>query len=396
MARNILVTGASGFVMGNFLEHLVDQEQQYKDTVFYVPARSETSVKSIESRGFLKKQVRIIKDCDLSRPELALDKEIEGNLQEKVDLIIHGAASTTFDNSPQATKKTWEDNVVGTQNLIEFAKKCKRLEKFLYLGTVFERGKSSLVMPEGPLPLMESDDPKVLPNLDQFNNPYEWSKWHAERIFRNEIKKGLPGVIARFGILVGKSRDHTCYDGRMLYQYLALCGAVLRRQLREKGIDMKANIINGDPLDLTQHLGEEGLRMVGREDTRKNFEYLDNVIKFLQRVVEQGKIGETYQRINPNWVLGKQVGISLGEALNIRGIRYVGRTVENPNPIEQDIIAYNEDFIPYTINDDPECEMAKTNELLKGLYLPGMTDNAFSSLLRTYAVREIAKVKSLS
>jgi nucleoside-diphosphate-sugar epimerase len=392
----ILMTGVSGYVLGNLMDHLLGNGDS-KDYVIHATARNETSRARIEAHStYNPEQVRVIPNCDISKQGLNLNDKIRAHLQENIEIILHGAASTSF--HPDEKEQTWNDNVTGTEELLKFARSCKKLKRFIYIGTVFANGKNRIILPEAPLPKMEI--PGFNRPYDEFDNPYEWSKWHAEKLVRGYAKEwnyDIETIIGRLGITLGSSFDPTIYDGRMMYQYMALISTALRRI---QGIKMKEQILSGKELDLRTLIGKNGLRLMGHNTTLKNFDFSDNANKFLEALLKNGVpidrngLGGTYQRINENWIRGYEVGNGLEQALNLNGIRYVGNSISTPTNLEDSIATYVMDFRPYCVNDDPRCVTTQTENLLSGIPMARMTYEAFNNLLRTYAIREIAKHRS--
>ncbi len=113
------------------------------------------------------------------------------------DYIIHVAASSHVDRSIDGPLYFVMDNVVGTCNILDFARKQKNLKKFIYFSTdeIF-----------GPAPPGVSYD-----EYDRYNstNPYSASKAGAEELcvaFRNTYK--VPVIITHTMNIFG-ARQHS-------------------------------------------------------------------------------------------------------------------------------------------------------------------------------------------
>jgi nucleoside-diphosphate-sugar epimerase len=122
---------------------------------------------------------------------------IEGTLEAlpasitpEVEAIVHSAASTAFRAAPADLRRV---NVLGTARLLEFARACPRLRRFVHLSTTCVCGDLAGCIPESPLPKRPG-----------FVNAYEESKWEAEQIV---LDSGLPVEIARLAIVAGSERD---------------------------------------------------------------------------------------------------------------------------------------------------------------------------------------------
>jgi nucleoside-diphosphate-sugar epimerase len=108
----------------------------------------------------------------------------------EVEMIVHAAASTTFRASLEELRRT---NVDGTARLLEFARGCRRLRRFIHLSTTCVCGDRAGLIAEAPLTAPA-----------RFINAYEQSKWEAEQIV---LACSLPVEIARLSIVAGSERD---------------------------------------------------------------------------------------------------------------------------------------------------------------------------------------------
>lgn len=125
--KNILVTGGAGFIGSNFVRYMLNKYQDYKivnlDLLTYAGnIKSLDDIKDNPNYLFVK--------GDIADNKL-VDKIVSEN---KIDIIINFAAESHVDRSitnPDIFVKT---NVLGTQNLLEIAKKYK-IEKFFQIST---------------------------------------------------------------------------------------------------------------------------------------------------------------------------------------------------------------------------------------------------------------------
>jgi long-chain acyl-CoA synthetase len=122
---------------------------------------------------------------------------IEGSLEAlplrlrgDIDGIIHGAASTAF-RAPQA--ELMRANVDGTTRLLEFARQCPRLRRFIHLSTICACGARGGTIREEPIA-----------ERGPFVNAYEETKWEAEQLV---LAAPLPAEIARISIVAGSADD---------------------------------------------------------------------------------------------------------------------------------------------------------------------------------------------
>lgn len=168
MRKNILLTGGAGFIAHHVVEYLLHNSDvniitldrldysgnlnRLNEVVLSAPASERSRVKTIFH--------------DL---KAELNPQIIASIGH-VDTIIHLAAGSHVDRSIDYPMEFILDNVIGTANILEFAKKCNNLERFIYFSTdeVF-----------GPAP----EGVKYKEN-DRYNstNPYSASKAGGEEL----------------------------------------------------------------------------------------------------------------------------------------------------------------------------------------------------------------------
>lgn len=164
----ILVTGGNGFIGHHFCEHVL------KNTNWDIIIIDRLSY---AANGF--DRLRDVNCYDNTRiTHFCNDFTIsisEGLLVElqNIDYIVHMGAETHVDNSILNPEMFVRTNVLGTMNMLEFARKCKYLKKFIYFSTdeIF-----------GPAPL--ETVPNGYKEWDRYNstNPYSASKAGGEEL----------------------------------------------------------------------------------------------------------------------------------------------------------------------------------------------------------------------
>ena len=122
---------------------------------------------------------------------------VEGSLESlpdavhgEVEAIVHSAASVAFRHSLEELRRT---NVDGTEALLEFARGCPRLDRFIHISTTCVCGDRTGQIPEA-----------LVAGKPHFVNPYEQSKWEAESLV---LGSGLPAEIVRLAIVAGSEFD---------------------------------------------------------------------------------------------------------------------------------------------------------------------------------------------
>lgn len=194
MKTRILVTGGCGFIGHHFVEHLIkntDWDIVILDRLSYASSGLDR-LRDIDVFGENQKRVTLF-TADFTKPiEEGLLSEIG-----QVDYIVHMGAETHVDNSIENPMRFVFANVVGTGNLLQFARMQTNLKKFIYFSTdeIF-----------GPAP-----GDRKYKEWDRYcsTNPYSATKAGGEELclaFANTYK--LPVVITHTMNVFGE-RQHT-------------------------------------------------------------------------------------------------------------------------------------------------------------------------------------------
>lgn len=168
MSKRILITGICGFAGSHLCEHIL------KNTDWSIAGIDRLSY---ASSGF--DRVRDINAYDDKRVNifvhnltLPINKDLKSEIGD-LDFVVHLGAETHVDNSITDPIPFVMSNVLGTANLLQFARDCKNLKTFLYFSTdeVF-----------GPAPL--ASVPDGYKEWDRYNsaNPYAATKAGGEEL----------------------------------------------------------------------------------------------------------------------------------------------------------------------------------------------------------------------
>ena len=164
--KNILLTGGTGFLgtalVEKILRSLPDLGRLY---LIIRPSRDKgaaerfekdvlgsAAFRSLREQGgdgfeeYVSKKVRVL-EGDVHAPSLGLGEEDLAELSEKVDIVIHSAASVVFDAPLDAAV---DSNVRGTLDLLKLARKWERKPLFMHISTAYVAGNSGGVAPEEP------------------------------------------------------------------------------------------------------------------------------------------------------------------------------------------------------------------------------------------------------
>jgi dTDP-glucose 4,6-dehydratase len=194
MSKTILVTGGAGFIAHHLIDKLL-AETDYRivtlDRLDYSGNLNRLNDVVMAHPAQERKRVRVVHH-DL---KAELNSQIRSHIG-KVDMIAHLAAGSHVDRSITHPMEFVQDNVVGTVNLMDYARNLDNLELFAYFSTdeVF-----------GPAPEGVS-----YKENDRYNstNPYSASKAAAEEmVVAYENSYGLPAIITHTMNVFGE-RQH--------------------------------------------------------------------------------------------------------------------------------------------------------------------------------------------
>ena len=164
--KKVLITGGAGFIAHHIIAYII------KNTDWEI-----VTVDRLDISGNLNRLHEILDNFapkDKKRLKIVfhdLKAEINSQIMSAIgepDIILHLAAASHVDRSISYPMEFVLDNVVGTVNLLDFARKLKKIEKFVYFSTDEIFGNA----PEG---ISYSE-------YDRYNstNPYSASKASAE------------------------------------------------------------------------------------------------------------------------------------------------------------------------------------------------------------------------
>jgi nucleoside-diphosphate-sugar epimerase len=136
---------------------------------------------------------------DITEADLGLDGV--SRLKEQTCEVFHLAAVYDLGVPREVAMQV---NVVGTRNVLNFARECPRLRRLQYVSTCYVSGRYAGIYSEDDLDRGQS-----------FNNFYEETKYLAEVEVQACMRGGLPTTVYRPAIVVGDSRTGATqkYDG---------------------------------------------------------------------------------------------------------------------------------------------------------------------------------------
>ena len=234
---NLLVTGGCGFIGSNFINY-------YKEKNPYIKIINFDKL-----------------DYCSDKNGVNYDKLVIGNLKNKdlvihilnehdIDTVIHFAAQTHVDNSFGNSLEFTIDNILGTHTLLECCKVYNKIKRFIHISTDEVYGEVDINH--------KGCTEKSLLNP---TNPYAATKAGAEFIARSYFYSfNMPIIITRGNNVYGP------------------------RQYPEKLI----------PKFINQLINNKKCTIHGKGNTRRNFIYVDDVVKAIEIILQKGIINNIY------------------------------------------------------------------------------------------------------
>jgi thioester reductase-like protein len=211
MSMSVLLTGATGFVGMELLARYLERT----DRSVFVAIRGRDDAEAEARLGVTLDSLFGDPDAhrdrvfplraDIEQPGLGMSKGAREALAEQVTDIVHCAASVSFSLPLDQSRQV---NVEGTRQMLLLGELCRRrggLERFSYISTAYVAGRHRGEFGEDDLDIGQS-----------FRNPYERSKFEAERLVR-AFSRTLPVQIFRPSIVVGEQSTGWTASFNVLY-----------------------------------------------------------------------------------------------------------------------------------------------------------------------------------
>lgn len=238
MARRVLVTGGAGFIGSNFVHYLVNNT----DDVVTVLDKFTYAGNAASLVGLPENRVAVVRG-DICDPELV------DELVARTDLVVHYAAESHNDNSLHDPSPFLETNIIGTYTLLEAVRRHEKRYHHISTDEVY-----------GDL---ELDDPERFTENTPYNpsSPYSSTKAGSDLLVRAWVRS--------FGLQATLSNCSNNYGPR---------------QHVEKFI----------PRQITNILVGERPKLYGEGLNVRDWIHADDHSSAVLRIVDQGRIGETY------------------------------------------------------------------------------------------------------
>jgi thioester reductase-like protein len=216
IGENVLLTGGTGLLGTQIVKRLLETCPQTRLVLLVRSSPRETAHERIErvlagtlgetEASKVRERVEVV-EGDIVHDGLALNAQCAAALRERIDHVIHCAASIRFDLPLEIARR---DNTEGTRHVLDVARRLPRLRRLDYVGTAYVAGRRTGLILEDELDVGQ-----------RFWNSYERTKMEAEKLVR-AFAVDHPATIYRPSVIVGDSRtgDTTAFQG--LSQLLAI------------------------------------------------------------------------------------------------------------------------------------------------------------------------------
>ncbi len=208
---SILITGTTGFVGMEVMARFLSRSQRH--VVALIRARDDAEaherLRAVLATTFGDPDAhpgRVTAVAgDVERPDLGLAPGRRDELAERVDRVLHAAASVSFELGIAESRGI---NFRGTQHMLGFADRARQrggLERFTYVSTAYVAGTYRGEFSERDYDVGQG-----------FRNAYERSKFESEAIVRAASTR-LPVQIVRPSIIVGEQASGWTVAFNVLY-----------------------------------------------------------------------------------------------------------------------------------------------------------------------------------
>lgn len=241
--KNILVTGGAGFIGSNFVKYVLANSDykvfNYDKLTYAGNLENLTDIENNPNYKFIKGDI-----CDAETVEKALT-------ENSIDTIVNFAAESHVDRSILSSKEFILTNILGTQVLLDTAKKVG-IEKFLQVSTDEVYGS----LPEDRKELLFTEQTPITTN-----SPYSSSKASADLLCNAYFHTH------KFPVLITR-----CSNNYGPYQF------------PEKLI----------PLMIAKAIDGENLPVYGDGKNVRDWLYVGDHCSAILTVLEKGRLGEVY------------------------------------------------------------------------------------------------------
>ncbi|CAN4117272.1 unnamed protein product [Withania somnifera] len=244
--KNILVTGATGFLAKALIEKMLRTTPKVNKIYLLIRAkdkeaafhRLKTEIMESELFKYLEemhgesyklfiqnKLVPIV--GNMYEPNLGMDIVTAQQIAQEIDLIVDSAAVTTFD---ERYDLALDANVNGPYQLMIFAKKCENLKLLMHYSTAYANGEREGIVLEKPFTMGESITKEKITSISPFTS-FPLLDANNEMDFVSKLKNnnGLEQIMKYLGIERAK-----LYGWQDTYTFTKAIGEMMINSMRDE------------------------------------------------------------------------------------------------------------------------------------------------------------------
>lgn len=361
MANTILMTGATGLLGRYLLKDILTSETAL--SVVVRPNRRSSARQRVDAiigtweqeLGRELPRPRVLAG-DITAPCLGLSDEDIQWVKDHCDLVLHNAASLTFQTT-DSEEEPWRTNVGGTRHVLDLCEQTE-IRDFHHVSTAYICGLRSGVVRE-----CELDEGQ------KFGNAYERSKIEAEQMVQNAPFLSPPTVY-RPSIIIGDSETGFTSTFHGFYAFLRLTYTLLNSE------------------DITSEKSDRAVypaRITLDGNECKNFVPVDWVSAVISHILRDRRHhGQTYHLTADQPVTVQTVVDVLEAAIGYTGTVLHGadQPIDNPNLLEELFYKNMQVYDAYWRH-DPVFDKTNTNKAAPTLRCPAVNFDLLTRLSRT-------------
>ena len=197
-ARDVLLTGATGFLGAHLLRALLDETTaEIHCAVRTRLGAMERVLRNLAAYGLARPRddarIHVVR-VDLAEPMLGMSAREFTALAERIDAIYHVGATVNWVYGYEALRNA---NVLGTRELLRLA--CIGVKPFHFVSSISVCHSTSA-------PAIVDEALDALASVDGVHLGYARSKCVAEALVRQAAERGVPATILRPSLLTGDAR----------------------------------------------------------------------------------------------------------------------------------------------------------------------------------------------
>ncbi|MCD7467288.1 hypothetical protein HAX54_004628 [Datura stramonium] len=258
--KNILVTGATGFLAKALIEKMLRTIPKVNKIYLLIRAKDkEAAIHRLENEIMESKLFKCLEEMhgesyklfienklvpvvgnihepnlvvgNIHEPNLGMDSIIAHKITQEIDLIVDSAAITTFD---ERYDLALDANVNGQYQLMMFAKKCKQLKLLMHYSSAFVNGEREGLILEKPFTMGESITKEKITSISPFTN-FPSLDANNERDLVSKLKNnitnniGLEQIMKDFGVERAKF-----YGWQNTYSFTKAIGEMMINSMRDE------------------------------------------------------------------------------------------------------------------------------------------------------------------